>query len=117
MTLSIGESLRRPYDFMARYGGEEFAVLLPATDTTGGRQMAEKIRQGIENLAIENERGIKGILTVSIGVAALAPVDEDETQLLIEKADQALYEAKNKGRNQTRVSGDILTGESERTGE
>ena len=96
----ISSSLRRPFDSAARYGGEEFAVLLPETDSVGGLEIAEKIRQDVQALTILNEKeGEKGYLTVSIGIAAIQPAQTKRPQALVEHSDEALYEAKRLGRN------------------
>jgi diguanylate cyclase (GGDEF)-like protein len=88
----------RESDVCARYGGEEFAAILPETDEAGARTVAERIRANVA--AATFPKGLK--LTISIGVAAT-----DEPALfttLMEKADQALYAAKQGGRNQVRVA-------------
>ena len=80
-----------------RIGGEEFAVLLPETDQQSARLVAERIRQKIENMVIAfEEQSIK--ITVSIGVATIAIVDKSLDQVF-QRADAALYQAKNSGRN------------------
>ncbi|HIJ90983.1 MAG: diguanylate cyclase [Desulfobulbaceae bacterium] len=85
-------------DCLARYGGEEFVVLLPATQRQGALHVAEKIRQRIETHSFQLPDGTKIPLTVSIGIA-LFPEDTGEYAWLLELADQAMYEAKKKGRN------------------
>lgn len=88
----------RESDVCARYGGEEFALILHETNESGARTLAERIRKRVENAAFPD--GLK--LTVSIGVAAT-----DEPALftqLIDRADQALYQAKQGGRNMVCVA-------------
>ncbi|MBI5746334.1 MAG: GGDEF domain-containing protein [Nitrospirae bacterium] len=85
------EAQLRETDFVARYGGEEFIVLLPETSKANALEVAEKIR-----IAVETQ--LDGRLTVSLGVAAF-PDDATEAHALTQKADQALYRAKNTGRN------------------
>ena len=83
----------------ARYGGEEFVALLPETKLTAAGRMAEKIRKRIEAhpfQARETQPG--GAVTVSLGVAALSKDDADGSAL-IRRADEALYRAKDQGRN------------------
>lgn len=85
----------RAIDLPARFGGEEFAVLLPGIDIDGGLIAAERIRSAIENEAVE---GV-GKVTASIGVATFLRHTEDLGELL-EIADEAMYQAKQNGRNQ-----------------
>ena len=84
----------RESDFVARVGGEEFLVLLPATGLDESRLVAEKIRQSVERMKSPAGKTI----TISIGVAAASPEDENEDACVL-KADQMLYEAKRAGRN------------------
>ena len=85
----------RGVDLVARYGGEEFAVVLEDSDAVGGRQMAERIRAGIEAIRFEIEGAV---VTASVGLTAW-PRDATLPAKLIENADKALYEAKRRGRN------------------
>ncbi len=82
-------------DAVARYGGEEFIVNLPDTDLKGAIVVAERIRKGVQELKFEE--GIRPI-TVSVGVASIQAQD-DRIAELIERADQALFNAKAKGRD------------------
>lgn len=84
----------RAIDLPARFGGEEFAVLLPGIDVEGGMIAAERIRSAIENKKVE---GV-GTVTTSIGVATFLRHTDNIGELL-ELADQAMYEAKQNGRN------------------
>ncbi len=84
---------------VACYGGEEFAVLLPATDLAGAEAMAERLRHGIEALALPHEETPTGRITASFGVAAWVPEPGEKPEALIEDSDLALYRAKNEGRN------------------
>ncbi|MGI4800955.1 MAG: diguanylate cyclase [Janthinobacterium lividum] len=97
----LRQHLRRPDDLAARYGGEEFIALLPDTDSDAARAMAERIRLGIEGLAIEHSGSPFGIVTVSIGVAVASPCHGFDTAELIQAADRALYDAKRDGRNRS----------------
>ncbi|WP_323055230.1 sensor domain-containing diguanylate cyclase [Pseudomonas mandelii] len=92
--------IRRPSDLAVRYGGEEFALLLPDTDSTGAYIIAEKIRCGVMDLAIPHQENPAGVVTVSLGVHTCIP-DSVDYQLLLAKADSALYSAKRTGRNRT----------------
>lgn len=84
----------REIDIVGRYGGEEFLVVCPETDIDAAFSLAERIRQGVENLTLENIPTI----SCSIGVAAYAQHDTIES--LIDDADAAMYKAKESGRNQ-----------------
>jgi diguanylate cyclase (GGDEF)-like protein len=87
----------READVFGRIGGEEFAILLPETDQSSARLVAERIRQKIERMVIAfEEQAIK--ITVSIGVATIAITDKSLDQVF-QRADTALYQAKNSGRN------------------
>jgi diguanylate cyclase (GGDEF)-like protein len=94
---SVGETIRiscRDFDFAARYGGEEFTVILPETPLTGAIQVADRIRERISFMVFP---GI-GHITASIGVSNY-PVNALGKEDLIRVADQALYIAKNNGRD------------------
>jgi diguanylate cyclase (GGDEF)-like protein/PAS domain S-box-containing protein len=95
----------RPGDLVARYGGEEFAVVLPGTDESGAKAVAEDICQAVRNRRLPHEGNAPGIVTVSIGLATIVPQRGKTPQDLIEMADQALYRAKGRGRNRVVVSG------------
>ncbi len=87
----------RSVDLAARYGGEEFALVLESSGEKGGLQMAERIRQEVEKLVFLHE-GQQVRVTMSLGLAVY-PRHGTEKSLLIERADQALYRAKQQGRN------------------
>ena len=90
----------RPADLAARYGGEEFAVILPYTSAKGAFHKAESFRRSIEMLLIPHTRSSTGdYVTVSFGVSTLIPGDDTSTDALIANADEALYKAKESGRN------------------
>lgn len=92
--------LRKSGDLAVRYGGEEFLLLLPRLDIVDAIRLAERIRRSIESAAIPNEgSGMRGVVTASFGVAASSTSDLSSVEL-ITAADQALYAAKSKGRNQ-----------------
>jgi diguanylate cyclase (GGDEF)-like protein len=90
----------RTVDLAARYGGEEFAIVLENCDATGGHQLAERIRESIAALALEYGDGKAVHPTISLGMA-IFPEDGAAKDQLIERADQALYRAKHRGRNRT----------------
>jgi diguanylate cyclase (GGDEF)-like protein len=97
---AIEKTLCRTGDLVARYSGEEFAVLLPATDAQGARQVAEKIQQGIADLAIPHAGSLTGpCVGFSIGLASILPKRGSMPGTLLKAADQALFRAKHGGRN------------------
>lgn len=97
---ALHKSIHRPGDLVARYGGEEFAMILPETTLEAAREVAEKCRQSVQDLAIEHAGNAGyGVVTISIGVACMVPEEGLHYGDLIEMADQALYESKEKGRN------------------
>ncbi|MGF6726533.1 diguanylate cyclase (GGDEF)-like protein/PAS domain S-box-containing protein [Paraburkholderia sp. GAS41] len=98
---TIAMSARRPTDIVARYGGEEFALILRETDLHGGRVVAERIRRAVEGLQVPHLASPVGMVTISLGVAALQPREGGDAASLVAAADRALYEAKRRGRNQT----------------
>lgn len=97
---AVEKIVRRPADTVARYGGEEFIVILPDTDLEGARYLAEKIRRGVEALAIPHRSSeTASVVTVSLGVTSMIPDSGSQVDDFIEAADQALYQAKGEGRN------------------
>lgn len=93
--------VHRATDLVARYGGEEFVVILGDTPLDGAVKVAETMRQCIEQLAIPHAYSkVCEQVTLSIGIASSIPSSNNTPQQLIEAADQALYNAKNAGRNQ-----------------
>lgn len=97
---TIKSCLRKPDDFVARYGGEEFAVILPDTDESGGKKVAENILQAINIEKIEHLKPDDNPwLTISLGGYSSLPANCQDECKLIEKADACLYKAKTNGRN------------------
>ena len=96
---AIGHSLQRPADLAARYGGDEFVVLLPDTDTDGALDVAGRVLAAIGALDIPHGASPFGRVTSSIGVAHVVPATEPHIRELLERADRALYAAKQAGRN------------------
>jgi GGDEF domain-containing protein len=86
-------------DFIARFGGEEFAVLLQGDDLDAAMLVAERLRRAVEDLRMTHDTAPRGLVTISIGVAATLPGPGDSAQRLVEAADAGLYEAKRRGRN------------------
>ena len=97
----IDDHAKRGGDLAARYGGDEFALILPDTNLRNALQLADRMRRAIEQLAIRHEAAsAKGIVTASVGVAAMAPPRSLAPRALIAQADAALYQAKLSGGNQ-----------------
>jgi len=106
----IAMGAQRPLDFAARYGGEEFALVLYGPANEYGRDLPEQIRQKVEALAIGGSDSSPGVsLTVSIGVAVVTPGAERSLAGAIQMADEALYQAKEEGRNRVVVKESGLT--------
>ena len=96
---AIGHSLQRPADLAARYGGDEFVVLLPDTDMDGALDVAGRVLAAIGALDIPHGASPLGRVTSSIGVAQVVPAMNHTSEELLERADRALYAAKQAGRN------------------
>lgn len=103
---ALAQCVRQPQDLIARIGGEEFAVVLRDTDLDRAHEVAERIRSAIRVQALVH--GFRpdqvGIVTISLGLAMGRPDSQTAMQALLEAADQALYEAKAKGRDQVSVA-------------
>jgi len=97
---TIKNALRRPYDLAARYGGDEFIAIIPDSDITAARTIAQTMRQDLLDLNIENICSPFGIITASIGIAAQKPLQGSHPEELLRDVDEALYRAKQNGRNQ-----------------
>lgn len=99
-------SLRRPGDLIARYGGEEFIAVLHRTSAEHAAAAAERVREAVEQLGLHHgDSHVSDVVTVSVGVATLKPSDRQASvQHLITLADEALYHAKNRGRNRVWIS-------------
>jgi diguanylate cyclase (GGDEF)-like protein len=96
---AIDQSLQRPADVAARYGGDEFVVLLPDTDLDGALDVARRIEAAIRALGLSHARSRFGRITLSIGVAQQVPEPNHRPQEMLQRADRALYAAKQAGRN------------------
>ncbi|MCW8195892.1 diguanylate cyclase [Proteobacteria bacterium 005FR1] len=102
--------VKRPGDMVARYGGEEFVVLLPDTDLAGAASVAERIHaQLAQRNLIFPKSPTAPCVTVSIGVSTILPAGDQQSKELIEHTDEALYAAKEEGRNRTAVYSDTAT--------
>ncbi len=101
VSAALQNAVCRPGDLVARYGGEEFAVILPNTLGDGAMGIAKKLCARIRALKIKHESSkVSNVVTISMGVATMASAPGKDEGLLITAADQALYEAKEEGRNQ-----------------
>lgn len=97
---ALADSVLRPADLAARYGGEEFVMLLPGVDIQGALQVGQRILSAIRELAIKHQKSeISDTVTISLGAATLTPSVERAPETLILSADEALYQAKEQGRN------------------
>lgn len=98
---TIKGALRRPADLAGRYGGEEFVVLLPNTDRDGAIDVALRILKHVDALALPHSRSkAASHVTLSIGVSQLIPDNVTSLKEFIKRADDALYQAKERGRHQ-----------------
>lgn len=96
----LSRSVHRPGDLAARYGGEEFCVLLPETPLQAATELAERIRDTLAARQIPHARAAAAdIVTLSLGVAVYASDSDAQGEQLLRRADQALYRAKQQGRN------------------
>ena len=101
--ISLGEILKtyqRKSDIICRYGGEEFVLLLPNTSLEGAIVVAENIRKEVQNHKVKLLENQEISFTVSLGVAAISFIKEDSIEFALKEADDALYKAKENGRNQ-----------------
>jgi diguanylate cyclase (GGDEF)-like protein len=107
---SVGEvlqaSIRRAGELAARYGGEEFVVVMPGVSRQQAHETAQGILIAIRDAQMPHASSpVASVLTVSLGVAAGIPDATDEREHLLKLADEALYTAKNQGRNCTVLAG------------
>jgi diguanylate cyclase (GGDEF)-like protein len=104
----LGELFRkiasRSTDLCARIGGEEFAVLMPTTELEGCLQVAQAIMDELAEARIPHRNCQHGLLTVSIGLNVATPARGSSSNTFVMETDQALYEAKESGRNQIRIA-------------
>jgi diguanylate cyclase (GGDEF)-like protein len=113
---SLSENARRPFDLAARYGGEEFALVLYDASRHHGELVARQIQAGIDALDIPNPTAQSSgkRLTVSIGIACVIPTSNRSHYGFIQLADEALYAAKERGRNciviRDKEYGELCTG-------
>jgi diguanylate cyclase (GGDEF)-like protein len=99
--IAVAHALReyvRPTDLIARFGGDEFAILLPGIELAQAVQTAERLR---EQVAALSPPSLSTAVTVSIGVTVR--IADDDVSTLVNRADEAMYDAKTKGRNRVSV--------------
>jgi len=100
VAVALSSAGRRPADLAARYGGEEFAMVLPGTALEGAVDVAQAVSRVIDGLAIPHARSaVHQTVTLSQGIVSLILEKETASEDLIQRADQALYLAKQQGRN------------------
>lgn len=99
----IRSCLRRPGDLVARYGGEELAVILPHTELPNGQSLAETMRHAVMGLHIAHEGSEYGVVTITIGVSATDQEGVVTSGDVLLRADNALYQGKEAGRNRVVV--------------
>lgn len=100
----LGEQLlvlQRPYDILGRFGGEEFLAFVPEVNESVAQQIAERLRETVLCLSFPTDLGPVSI-TLSVGIVTSARTD-DTLDLLIKRADQALYRSKQAGRNRVTI--------------
>jgi diguanylate cyclase (GGDEF)-like protein len=102
----------RVEDIVCRFGGEEFVVILPTADLNAAHARAERIRSKLRELTVLHQGQSLGMITVSVGVAAL-PQHGTSPQKLLDAADAALYRAKREGRDRVVVAEPAPTAESQ----
>ncbi len=111
----VAEVGSRPLDLAGRYGGEEFVLVLPGCTLAHARERLQNLRRDVEDLEIEHaDSELGGKLTISAGIAQVSPQDTDRSaDGLVQMADQALYSAKQQGRNRVVIAAedpDLQTG-------
>jgi len=96
---ALSDGCKRATDLVARYGGEEFGVILPDTGLIDAGKVAERMRMKVESLNIDHPESDLKKVTISMGVYAVVATHKDQSEEILKKADDALYKAKQSGRN------------------
>ncbi len=100
---ALAKACKRSSDLVARYGGEEFCAVLPETSQENALKVAEAMRLEVESMNIPHPLSEMKKVTVSIGVYGAIPEVPEDAENMLQKADEALYQAKESGRNQVKV--------------
>ncbi len=95
----LSDFARRGSDLAARFGGEEFALILPDTDSHAAADIADRLVRQVAALELPHAKSPAGIVTISAGYTTHTPGPEDDYEALIREADEALYKAKQTGKN------------------
>lgn len=102
---ALQSALSRPGDLLARYGGEEFVAILPHTDISGAAELAAAFHRHVQKLALPHgDSPVSSIVTISIGIASVIPNQKLSPSQVVAMADDALYRAKQAGRNQSMIA-------------
>lgn len=111
---ALQAQVRRPSDLVCRYGGEEFAIILPETDSMGAELVAHGVCEAVRRLRMTHVQSpAADVVTISAGLASVVPPASGDLgpEWLIAMADEALYEAKGKGRNRLAINREVpITG-------
>lgn len=97
---ALGESLKRKSDFVARYGGEEFIIVMYEADFQDARVLSQRIQENLkkgQNIVFQGKQ--INPVTMSFGISCITPSRDDNSEILLKNADDALYQAKDNGRN------------------
>ena len=97
---ALKKNAKRESDLVSRYGGEEFAVLLPVISLQEAIAYSERLIQSVRELKLPHAGSKYGYVTISFGIAVIAPKADQNMDELLKAADVALYSAKENGRNQ-----------------
>ncbi len=103
---ALAATVCRSSDLVARYGGEEFVFITPMTNATGALDIAQRVVEAVAALELPHSRSPIGQVTVSIGVVSITPTAESSAEVLLQRADAALYQAKTQGRNRAELATD-----------
>jgi diguanylate cyclase (GGDEF)-like protein len=100
---------QKKYDLVARYGGEEFAIIMPYTSAVSAIHVAAAMQAAVREIEIEHKESfVSQFITLSLGIGSMIPNFETSPQELILMADQALYQAKEQGRNRIIIKQGVL---------